>query len=526
MHYKIKLSIFVFPNTLSIRNITYKITHSAKGEPTGQRLTMKQRTIKYNFAFNLANTVAGLLFPLITFPYVSRILSPDGIGIVQFYQSIISYITLFTSLGIPLYAVREVARFRNNERERNKVTTEVLCLHLILSFIGYVAVAVLCLYVGRVRENLPLFLLISSSIGFTVIGVSWFYQGVEDFKYITIRSLITRTLAAVFLFLLVHNKSDLLTYAAIYVMADVGSNLFNFFRLRKYIRHDEIKLSEMEIKRHLKPTLKIFMLNIITSIYIQLDSVMLGFMTDNAAVGYYSSATKLTRILIGIITSLSTVLLPRMSTYIEEGKLDEFQKIGKKSIDFVIVISIPMAVGLLLVAHPLTILFAGEGFEPAALTTQIISPIVFIVCLASILGMYLYSQNKEHLIIIATLCGASVNLILNSILIPLYQQNGAAFSTLIAETIVTSIIAILGRKYIHYNFFNFITARTVLFTSIMAIGIIIIDMFMPIENTIIKLVTLISTGITIYAVLLIINKDEYANIIIDKIKGSIPHNKH
>ena len=158
-------------------------------------------SIKTNYFLNLVNTVAGLLFPLITFPYASRIMMADGIGQVNFFSSIIAYITLFTCLGIPMYAIREIAKIRENERERSKIATEILLLHAGLSILGYVVVAIIATTVAKVQINIPLFLLLSTTIFMTAIGSEWFFQGIEDFKYITIRGIVVKTVAVVLLFL-------------------------------------------------------------------------------------------------------------------------------------------------------------------------------------------------------------------------------------------------------------------------------------------------------------------------------------
>ena len=198
------------------------------------------KSLKINYLFNLANTVSGLLFPLITFPYASRILLADGIGQVNFFQSIIQYITLLSCLGIPMYAVREVARVRDNTEKRNAVSMEILLLHASLTIIGYIIVAILTATIAEIQVDLPLFLLLSTTIFFTAIGCEWFYQGVEDFKYITIRGLIVKTISVVLLFLLVKTKEDILWYGAYSVFGVLGGNIFNFIRLRKYISIKEL----------------------------------------------------------------------------------------------------------------------------------------------------------------------------------------------------------------------------------------------------------------------------------------------
>lgn len=414
---------------------------------------MKTTSVKTSYIFNLINTGSGLLFPLITFPYSSRILLTDGIGQYQFFDGIIGYILLITSLGIPLYAVRELAMVRHEPLKRSKVATEILILHTLLTAIAYLIVFILAATVTKIKADLPLFLLQSASLLFSAIGVQWFYTAMEDFKYITVRSIFIKVLATIALFVFVKEKSDLLWYAAVNVGANVGNNIFNFLRLRKHISLQELDLRELDIKRHIRPSLKLFTLNLVISIYILLDTVMLGFIKNSDAVGLYTSASKLTKMSIGAITALGTVLLPRFSNYLSTGRKAEFIELGNKAISFTAALAFPMAAGLIILAHPIITVFSGETFAAAATTLQIIAPVTIFIGFGSLIGMQiLYPQGKENLVIGATLAGAVTNLILNLLLIPVYSQNGAATASVIAELTVMTTALILGRKYLPFQF--------------------------------------------------------------------------
>ena len=189
------------------------------------------KSVKANYLFNLINSASQLLFPLITFPYASRIMMAGGIGQVNFFQSIISYISLFTCLGIPMYAMREVAKVRDNGKKMTQIAVEILLLHAFLSLLGYVVVAIVCMIVPQVQTNVPLFLILSVTIFFTAIGCEWFYQGIEDFKYVAVRGLIVKSVSIVLLFLLVKTKEDILWYGIYTVLGTLGGNVFNFIRL-------------------------------------------------------------------------------------------------------------------------------------------------------------------------------------------------------------------------------------------------------------------------------------------------------
>ena len=467
------------------------------------------QSIKNNFLVNLSTTITGLLFPLITFPYASRILMADGIGQVQFFQSIIDYVSLCTALGIPLYAVREIARIRDNKELRSRTTIEILLLHAILTLVGYIVVFILAKTVAKIEIDASLFFLLSTTLFFNTIGVAWFYQAIEDFKYITLRSLFVRILSLVALFIFVKTKQDLFYYAGILVIGTVGNNIFNFFRLRKYIKLSKGEFKRLNLLRHLIPALKIFILNLVISIYVNLDSVMLGFLKNEESVGYYAAATRLTKAILGIVSSLGAVLLPRFSNMITNGQKEEFQLLANKAASFTIALSLPMSVGLIFMAAPIIHIFCGNGFEPSILTLKLVAPIVLFIGLSGIIGMQiLYPQGREKYVIISTMVGACINLLINYLLIPQYGQYGAALGTVIAEFMVTVIMILLGRKYLPINILSKQNLHYLIGSIVISILLAFLFVF-PLHEVNYLLIGILLSVIVYYAYLLMI-KDTLA----------------
>ena len=462
------------------------------------------QSIKNNFLLNLSTTITGLLFPLITFPYASRILMADGIGQVQFFQSIIDYVSLCTALGIPLYAVREIARIRDNKELRSRTTIEILLLHAILTLVGYIVVFILAKTVAKIEIDASLFFLLSTTLFFNTIGVAWFYQAIEDFKYITLRSLFVRILSLVALFIFVKTKQDLFYYAGILVIGTVGNNIFNFFRLRKYIKLSKGEFKRLNLLRHLIPALKIFILNLVIS-----DSVMLGFLKNEESVGYYAAATRLTKAILGIVSSLGAVLLPRFSNMITNGQKEEFQLLANKAASFTIALSLPMSVGLIFMAAPIIHIFCGNGFEPSILTLKLVAPIVLFIGLSGIIGMQiLYPQGREKYVIISTMVGACINLLINYLLIPQYGQYGAALGTVIAEFMVTVIMILLGRKYLPINILSKQNLHYLIGSIVISILLAFLFVF-PLHEVNYLLIGILLSVIVYYAYLLMI-KDTLA----------------
>lgn len=467
-------------------------------------------SLKANYLFNLANTVTGLLFPLITFPYASRILLADGIGQVNFFQSIIQYITLLTCLGIPMYAIREIAKVREDVAQRNKVAVEILLLHASLTVIGYILVAVLVMTVSQIQADIPLFLLLSTTIFFTAIGCEWFYQGVEDFKYITIRGLIVKTVSVVLLFLLVKSREDLLWYAAYSVFGVLGGNIFNFFRLRKYISFRSLPFGELRPLRHLLPALHIFVLNLVISIYVQLNSVMLGFMADTTAVGLFAAASKLSYMVLGIVSALGTAMLPRLSNLIATGQKEQFNRLSQKAMQFVIAVTLPMTVGMILTSSYLIPLFCGETYVPAVSTLQLLSPIILFIGMSNIMGIQiLYPQGQENKVIVCTALGAMANFALNLWLIPGWSQDGAAVATVVAETVVTVSMIWIGRKYIPIRWLNKNYLHYLAGSLLMAAGVSVWNTFTPCRSEPVNLFVACGIGIATYFLYLVSVKDPF-----------------
>lgn len=464
-------------------------------------------SLKGNIILNFINTITGIIFPVITFPYASRILLPEGIGAVNFLSSIVNYIVLFTSLGIPMYAVREIAKFRDNIDLRNKITVEITLLSIILCLLGYVVVFILAEFVPRISAESSLFYILSLTILFTGIGVNWFYQGVEDFKFITIRAIIIRSLAAISLFIFVKDKSDLLIYGAITVGSTVGNNLINFIHLRKYIDLAQIKWPQLQIAKHIKPAIHIFVLNVIISIYVNLNSVMLGFMQGDEAVGLYTAGNKIAHVILSVVASLGVVMIPRCSNLVEAGNMNEFGKVIVKATRLVICLALPSMVGLMLLAYPVIYIFCGDNFINAVPVLYWTAPIILFVGLTNIIGLQaLYPQNKENIVIWSTLGGALFNLILNIILIPLYSEVGAAIATFVAELTVLIIQLIIGYEYIPFKLKSLQCKQYFIATVIMAI--VLVAVLNLISNLWIKVIFSVLMGGGIYMGYLLYKKDD------------------
>ena len=464
-------------------------------------------SLKNNVVLNYINTLASIVFPLITFPYAARILLPEGIGLFNFQNSIIGYITLLSSLGIPLYAVREVARVRDNVEERNRVTVEIALLSLILAAGGYVIVFAVGELVPQINAHLSLFYILSLSILFTALGVSWFYTAIEDFKFITVRGLIIRVLFVVALFLFVKSKEDLLIYGVVIVGSTVGNEFINFIHLRKFINIFKLNWSKVNIFRHLKPSFSIFVLNLSVSLYVQLNPVMLGFLSDNTQVGYYTAGSKLSYIILSVVTSMATVLIPHVSNMIQVHDTEKFKQLITKVYHYYMALALPFTIGLIVLSVPLTLVICGNSFYEASYVTAITAPVIIFVSITNIIGFQvLYPYGKENYVTYSTIGGAVINLIVDIPLILLWGSKGAAIATFCAELAVLLIQVRLGRSYIPFKYFDDSIKLYVLSSILMAVAVFLTSGLF--NKPIIQLLVPTCVGIVVYFLILYYKKDD------------------
>ena len=335
-------------------------------------MSKKQKSLKLNFIMNAILAMSSFIFPLISFPYVSRVLLPIGTGRISFATSLISYFQMFAQLGIPTYGIRVCAKARDNRIELTRTAHELLIINLVMSIFSYLILAVALIFVPRLREDRILYIIISMTIFLSAIGMEWLYKALEEYSYITFRSIVFKIIAIIAMFILIRKQEDYVIYGGITIFASSASNILNFINVHKYIEMKPV--GNYNLKRHLQPILVFFAMACATTIYTNLDTVMLGFMTTNVDVGYYNAAIKIKTILVSVVTSLGTVLLPRASYYIEQGYAEEFRKISKKALNFVILLSFPLVIYFVLFAKEGIYFLSGSAYAGAVFPMQLIKP--------------------------------------------------------------------------------------------------------------------------------------------------------
>lgn len=396
---------------------------------------MRKKSLKLNFVMNAILTMSQFIFPLITFPYVSRILLPVGTGKVSFATSVISYFALFSQLGIPTYGIRACAKVRDDKTKLTRTVQELFIINIVMCFVAYAIFFVALYNVPRLRQDKALFLVVSTTLLFNAVGMEWLYKALEKYTYITIRSIAFKFIALIAMFLFIREQKDYVAYGAISILAASASNIFNFIHVHKYISLKPV--GSYDFSQHLKAILIFFAMSCATTIYTHLDTVMLGFMTTDADVGYYNASVKIKSILVSIVTSLGVVLLPRASYYVEHKQMAEFYRITNKAINFVFLVASPMMLYFTLFAKEGIYFLSGPAYGGSIVPMQIIMPTLLFIGLTNIMGIQmLVPLGKEKVVLYSEIAGVIVDVILNVLLIPRMASSGAAIGTLTAEIAV------------------------------------------------------------------------------------------
>jgi O-antigen/teichoic acid export membrane protein len=478
---------------------------------------MRQKSITVNLIANGIKTLMSVLFPLITFPYASRILGSVGIGKVGYASSIITYFSLLASLGISTYAVREGARIREDKEKFNKFSREILNINLFTTMISYILLFIF-LSLPILQNYKKLLVIFSIGIVFTTIGMEWLFIIKEEYSYITKRAILFQLISLVFLFFTVKSKNDYYWYAALTVISGGGSAVLNLFHSRKFV--DWKQKYTYEYKIHLRPIFLIFGTSLASSIYMTMDTTMLGAMKGDSAVGVYTAAVKINLVVSTLIGTISSTILPRVSYYIGNGLKKEYEKLLRSSMDVLLMISIPAAVGMMCTSDILILLFSGKEFLSGSTAAKILSARVAIGAVNRVLAYQIctpYKKDKE--VLISTVGGAVFNLVANIVLIPLIGVNGASVATFFSELIVFFILmhfasGIVKVKNLFQRLPVYLGASIWFFVVRWGVDVLV-------KGQLTRLFITISICVSGYFLILLFAKDPYLQEYVNRIKNKV-----
>ena len=475
-----------------------------------------KNSVKRNYIYNLSYQILVIILPLITAPYISRVLGAENIGIYSYTTSISAYFILFGSLGISLYAQREIAYHQENKKENTKTFLEIVLLRF---FTMIISITIFCLTFVINGEYSFFYKILMVELIAQCFDISWFFSGLEEFKKTVFRNLIVKFISVISIFLFVRNSNDLNLYFWIYVLSALIGNLSLWFYLPKYLT--KVNIKELNIIKHLKPTLALFIPEIAIQVYTILDKTMIGAIwEDKSEVGFYQQSERIIKLLLTVITSLGTVLLPRIASCFANNKKQEVFGYLKKSFNFVYILAFPMIFGIIAVASDFVPIFFGPGYDKVVILMSVISPILLFIGMSNVIGkQYLLPTKRQKEYTISVVTGAVVNVIVNGCLIWKYGALGASIGTVIAEFSVTLVQLIFVRndfniKEILKLPFNYIISSIIMFIACKLVGLV------PLNNFV-SLILQVGIGVITYLIMLLLLKDKFTFDMIQQIKNKL-----
>lgn len=407
-------------------------------------------SIKTNILYNSILIISRYVAPLITFPYVSRVLGVTNIGICNFVDSIINYFMLFSMMGITTVGVREIAASKDDKERTSQIFSNLVGLNIIFTFISIAILLICTLSIDQLYQHKELMLVGGIKLIANVCLLEWLYNGLESFRYITIRTLIVRFLYIISVFLFIHEASDYITYFFLTSMMVAVNASINIIYSRKFVR---FKFPVSSIKNMIKPSVTIGIYTLLTSAYTTFNITFLGFISTNEQVGYYTTATKLFSIIIALYTAFTTVMIPRMSTLIAKNRIKDGHILIKKAIDCLLAISIPLIIFTLVFSDCIVRVICGMGYEGAYIPTRIVMPLIFIIGYSQILVLQILMPLKcDKQILINSIIGVVVGVILNIALVHKMQATGSSLVWLISEICVMCSAQYFVWKKFHLGF--------------------------------------------------------------------------
>ena len=474
---------------------------------------MKKRSLTKNYIYNLSYQIIILILPLLTAPYISRVLGAENIGIYSYTISITTYFVTFGALGIALYGQREIAYLQNDKKEYSKTFYEIILLRAIAMFISLTIFYFV--FVFKQNEYQIYYRILLLEIIGNLFDISWFFQGLEEFKKTVMRNTIVKILSLISIFSFVKTRDDLYIYFIIYVLSIFIGNISLWFYLPKYVKKTKIK--ELNVFRHFKPTIALFIPQIAIQVYTLLDKTMIGtIIADKAEVGYYDQSQKIIKVVLTVVTSLGTVMMPRIANTYAEGNKKKIEEYMSKSFNMVFFLAFPIVFGIIIISDVFVPIFFGDGYIPVINLMKVISPIILLIGLSNVTGtQYLLPTKRQKEFTLSVVFGACVNFSLNMFLIPRYGALGASVGTVLAELTVSCIQAYFVKD--DFNIKNIIRLSwKYVFSSLIMFAICSVCGVFIHSNWISAIIQIVIGGLTYITVLLIL-KDSFLMDIVNKL---------
>lgn len=465
-----------------------------------------------NYLYNAGYQILALIVPLVTSPYISRVLHPAGVGYNAYTNSIIQYFVLMADLGIAMYGQREIAYVREDPKKMSQTFWEIQIMKFITTTFSYFFFVIFL----NVYDRYTVFLWIQSiNVIGAALDVSWLYQGVEDFKRTVLRNTMVRLLTLALIFILIKKPSDVGLYIFINAFSNVLGNLTLWPHLRKMLV--PVKVKSLRIWHHLLPTIGLFIPQIATSVYLQLNKTMLGVMMGTKYSGFYQNSDNLVKMVLSLATSLGTVMLPHMSAAFVKGDKEKMHQMLYRSFDILSILAFAMTFGIAAISTNLAPFFYGKGFWPVGPAMMIESLVIILIAWSNTIGrQYLVPTNQVRQFTISIVLGAVFNFVANFVFIDLWGLNGAMWATVASEAVVTGYQMWAVRKQVHFtemfrNMFKYLIAGVVMFIPVYVMNI-------RLHTNVVTLVLEVILGMAIYIVMILVLKPTSLNLILKTLR--------
>lgn len=478
----------------------------------------KKKSLSQSGVYYLVYQVLNLAFPLITGIYVTRILLPENIGQVAAAQNIAQYFVIFSFLGIPTYGLREIAKVRNNPEEKETVFSELFIINFISTFFFLFVYCLLIFMVDTYRKELNLYLIVGISIALNIFNISWLYEGLEEFRFISLRNIIFKIISFGLLLLFVRTEKDYITYAIITILGTAGNYIVNMVYSPRFVK---LRLHGLNIKRHLKPVFYFVAVNLAIEIYSLMDITMMNFFCEKESITFYKYGHSIEMMLLQIVNTFTIVLIPRISFYYKEKQLEEYNRLLSKTLIILFIVSIPMITGILFVSDFLIPALYGQAYIRSVTILKMFSSLLLISPIGYLLGSrVMLVTNHENMMIRAVGIGALANLVGNLVLIPGLAEYGATIASIISEFIVMIVYVNMGRKYFKLKNIKSSVVKIIISACVMSLFLWMISIF-HLDGWAV-LVIQVFCGALIYFGMMILLKEEvvsgYFQLLIEKIK--------
>ncbi|OOM81525.1 putative O-antigen transporter [Clostridium puniceum] len=477
---------------------------------------MEQKSVKKNFIYNLILTTVNMIFPLITAPYLSNILGAENIGKVNYATSIINWFVLFASFGIPRYGVREIARNRDDKKKLSMSFWNLIFIQFLLSLLAIIVYLIIIFTMKNFRNDISLYLIMVIMIILSIFSIDWFYQGIEEYGYITVRNIIFKIISVILILTIIRHKENYLFYAAINIFGLSFNNILNYIHAKKYINK---KIYEFRTIYYLKELKVYFMTTLIIAIYTSLDQIMVGSHSQKE-LAYYIRSKTVQAIGLNVTNSVVTVFIPR-TAYLIQKNHNEYKKVIKESINYIYILSLPCIIGICFLAKEIMQLLGGWEFLPATPALQIISILILISSIGGWqVNQILIPHRLENLAFKLQSIGAVISCTLNIFLINKYSYIGASWAWVATETILVIASAIFIRKNCIDIKIQYLNKSLVKYCiSVIIMGLSIYTIKLLIQNYILIIVASILICPILYFSILILLKDDIIMTMINGIKN-------